>query len=662
MPVCKGSELDDNSQDLDVLTNLHDNDYDMTFKHDEVSLEDTDQTKTRRFGSPRPNPYDDFSDLRAVTHGHDHLKYVYNFGGSHLSSYDANYKGEYSVNDHLNDVRYKDVDHKDLNEYKDGYKYYKSYKDYKDKGETDTRLTSSSDVLSNFNYETIDNYEVGDNCDTIDNYTSDDHGASLNDNSEFAVKDNDSGFNLDDSRFNASVTGTRIFDRSSTTFEGSSAFGASSGFDSDNFTKDLGDDKGLLESKDRALDLDLDDTKVLDSDKLLDSDNLMQLDSKSQDSTQLLESSSETTKLMDADLESNKSLDLEKKTFEMDNMYVISEELRQSYIRQSKLLPKIRGVWFNSTVRRMGWVGQAYKKCKRIEKIFSINKHGFEGARKLAIAFRNSQKPTSKSDTHYPDVSLKDVIKPISQLRINMPRANSGATSNSTSSKTTYNSGSSVNRSSQSTNHVSTGSVLNSDLANYVNSSSGSQALSSINATNKSLTNDLRKYKDALDRGEVTDRYVQSAQKLDKREVVDKDINLKSIYGEDHEIDDYHYPVDYKEIIDNYKSRLSREEASVRDNTCKEAILFMLYELSALLELDFPIPPLPKGECKKGLSFHINFLENTKKTRDILPYINSLAKYICEGVTPTDMPHFQLYSLIRTLSHCKPLKMAFVTQ
>ncbi|UKJ88459.1 hypothetical protein MACJ_000903 [Theileria orientalis] len=653
MPVCKGNELGGNSHDLDVLTNLHDKDYYRTFKHDEDSLDDTDPTKTKGCGRPRDNPYDDFNDIAGVTHGHDHLKYVYNFGGrGDISSYNANYKGEYSVNEHLNDLRYDDVDHKDLSKYNDGYKYYKSYKDYRDKIDTDTRLTSSSDVLSNFNYETIDNYEVGDNCDTIDNYTSDYHAASLNDNSEFAVKDNDTGFNLDYTRFNASTT----------TFEGSSAFGASSGFDCDSFTKDLEKHKTFLESKDKVLDLDLDGAKVLDSEKLLDSENLMQLDSKPQDSNKLLESSSETTKLMDADLESNKSLDLEKKSFEMDNMYVISEELRQSYIRQSKLLPKIRGVWFNSTVRRMGWVGQAYKKCKRIEKIFSINKHGFEGARKLAIAFRNSQKPTSKSETHYPDVSLKDVIKPISQLRINMSRANSGSTSNSTGSKTTYNSGSSVNRASTSTNHFSTGRLLNSDLDNYVNSSLGNHSLSSINDTNKSLSNDLRKYNDVLNRGEVADTHVQPPQKLDNREAVNKDINLKSIYGEENEIDDHHYPVDYKEIMDNYKSRLSREEASIRDNTCKEAILFMLYELSALLELDFPIPPLPKGECKKGVSFHINFLENTKKTRDILPYINSLARYICEGVTPTDMPHFQLYSLVRTLSHCKPLKMAFVTQ
>ncbi|BAM39616.1 conserved hypothetical protein [Theileria orientalis strain Shintoku] len=611
MPLCKGGKMDENPHNLDVLTNLHDNEYDLTFKHDEVSLEDEDQRKPMRCGRPRADPYDDFSDIRGVTQGHDHLQCLYNFSDrSGFGSYNAHYKEDYSVNDRLNDGRYKDVSHKDPNEYKDGFKYYKSYKDYKDKIETDTRLTSSSDVLSNFNYETIDNYEVGENYETIDNYNSDERAASLNDNSEFAVKDNDTGFNLDDARFNA------------------------------------------------VLDLDLDDTKVSDSDKLLDSDNLICLDSKSQDSNHLLESTLETTKLMDADLESNKSLDLEKKSFEMENMYVISEELRQSYIRQSKLLPKIRGVWFNSTMRRMGWVGQAYKKCKRIEKIFSINKHGFEGARKLAIAFRNSQKPTSKSDIHYPDVSLKDVIKPISQLRINMPRANSGTISNS--SKTTYNSGSTATRGAPGTNYVSTGRVLNSDLGNYVNASLGSQALSSINDTNKSLT-DLRKYKDVLDRGEVTDRHVQLAHKLDNHEAPDKDINLKSIYGEENEIDDYHYPVDYKEIIDNYKSHLSREEASIRDNTCKEAILFMLYELSALLELDFPIPPLPKGECKRGLSFHINFLENTKKTRDILPYINSLAHYICEGVTPTDMPHFQLYSLIRTLSHCEPLKMTFVT-
>lgn len=72
------------------------------------------------------------------------------------------------------------------------------------------------------------------------------------------------------------------------------------------------------------------------------------------------------------------------------------EELRLKYLSMSKNMPKVRGVWFNSTPQRMGWVGQAYKKCKRIERIFSVNKYGFEGARKLAIAFRNSQKPANE--------------------------------------------------------------------------------------------------------------------------------------------------------------------------------------------------------------------------------------------------------------------------
>ncbi|CRG97029.1 transcription factor with AP2 domain(s), putative [Plasmodium gallinaceum] len=72
------------------------------------------------------------------------------------------------------------------------------------------------------------------------------------------------------------------------------------------------------------------------------------------------------------------------------------EELRMKYLSMSKNMPKVRGVWFNSTPQRMGWVGQAYKKCKRIERIFSVNKYGFEGARKLAIAFRNSQKPSNE--------------------------------------------------------------------------------------------------------------------------------------------------------------------------------------------------------------------------------------------------------------------------
>ncbi|CAD2105633.1 transcription factor with AP2 domain(s), putative [Plasmodium vinckei lentum] len=82
------------------------------------------------------------------------------------------------------------------------------------------------------------------------------------------------------------------------------------------------------------------------------------------------------------------------------------EELRIKYLSMSKNMPKVRGVWFNSTPQRMGWVGQAYKKCKRIERIFSVNKYGFEGARKLAIAFRNSQKPSNEDSDE--DSSSKD--------------------------------------------------------------------------------------------------------------------------------------------------------------------------------------------------------------------------------------------------------------
>lgn len=80
-----------------------------------------------------------------------------------------------------------------------------------------------------------------------------------------------------------------------------------------------------------------------------------------------------------------------------------SNELREYYIKHSKLFPKVRGVWFNSTPHRMGWVGQAYKKCKRIEKIFSVSKHGFERARELAVNFRNSHKPSDKKSKNTAD-------------------------------------------------------------------------------------------------------------------------------------------------------------------------------------------------------------------------------------------------------------------
>uniref|UniRef100_A0A3B0MI94 AP2 domain/AP2-coincident C-terminal, putative n=1 Tax=Theileria annulata TaxID=5874 RepID=A0A3B0MI94_THEAN len=435
----------------------------------------------------------------------------------------------------------------------------------KDKNDTDTRLTSSSEVLSNFNYETIDNYEVSDNHETIDNYTaSDDYITSLNDNCEFPLKTNDSTFNTEESTLK------------------------------DLEKEEFPFDKEQLLEKEKELEGVTKEQLVEETNELLKKAQKTSFEEQNQtpDNLQINE----------------QVLEKEKKISEPENVYVISEELRQSYIRQSKLLPKIRGVWFNSTVRRMGWVGQAYKKCKRIEKIFSINKHGFEGARKLAIAFRNSQKPTNKSDLpNYPDISLKDVIKPISQLRINLQQQ-----------------------------------------INQNNSKEAKNVIVNERVQTSSST------KDKLD-------YVPTKHKDDvvRLETRSSKMNLKGLYANEIEVDDYEYPVDYYELIDHYKSQLNNEEKQVRDNICKEALLFMLYELEALVELDIPIPPISKSECKRGINFHINFLENSKKSVEVLPYINSLAHYICKGITPTDMTHFELYSLIHTLSHCIPLKMEF---
>ncbi|EKX74299.1 conserved hypothetical protein [Theileria equi strain WA] len=279
----------------------------------------------------------------------------------------------------------------------------------------------------------------------------------------------------------------------------------------------------------------------------------------------------------------------------------ISEELRKAYIQQSKLLPKIRGVWFNSTIRRMGWVGQAYKKCKRIEKIFSISKHGFEGARQLAIAFRNSQKPTNKcidDDVTIPDedvfseTNIKDVIKPISELIIEEK-------------------------------HTSDTSTISDNVTEY----------------SKSI--------------QVYDGEVQDT--VDNESIEDENTD-DEIIPEDEIPIDMEY---YNELLQKYKTHLSGQEKTLRDHICKETLLFMLYELEALVELDIPVPPISKDACRKGIKYHISSLEGTKSKEDILPYVNAIGHYVCRGIMPTDMAFSELYTLLLTFSHCKPLKMDF---
>ncbi|EAN34364.1 AP2-coincident C-terminal family protein [Theileria parva strain Muguga] len=550
MKATKFGVFDDNSVDTEPLLNESYKAYDSS----DLNFEEAEALRPKKRGRNSLNPYEydklGYYSSDVDFQKDDNLSEIYK-ESSELEENFTNLKEVYDEND------YKVNENANLDD--------KVRDTLKDKNDTDTRLTSSSEVLSNFNYETIDNYEVSDNYETIDNYTtSDDYITSLNDNCDFSLKTNDSSLNTEESTLK------------------------------DPEKEEFPFDKDQLLEKEKELEEVTKEQLVEETKELLE---------KAQGSSfEEQEQSPDNLPIKEQVLEK------EKKASETENVYVISEELRQSYIRQSKLLPKIRGVWFNSTVRRMGWVGQAYKKCKRIEKIFSINKHGFEGARKLAIAFRNSQKPTNKSELpNYPDISLKDVIKPISQLRINLQQQ-----SNQNNPKETKN-------------------ILANERI---------QTSTSI--------------KDKLD-------YVPNKLKEEdvRFETRSSKTNFKSLYSNESVVDDHEYPVDYKDLIDHYKSELNNEEKQVRDNTCKEALLFMLYELEALVELDIPIPPISKLECKRGINFHINFLENSKKSVEVLPYINSLAHYICKGITPTDMTHFELYSLINTLSHCIPLKMEF---
>lgn len=278
----------------------------------------------------------------------------------------------------------------------------------------------------------------------------------------------------------------------------------------------------------------------------------------------------------------------------------ISEELRKVYIQQSKLLPKIRGVWFNSTIRRMGWVGQAYKKCKRIEKIFSISKHGFEGARQLAIAFRNSQKPTNKcieddvlipDDEVFSETNIKDAIKPISELIVEEK-------------------------------HTSDVSTISDNVTEY---SRGVQM------------------------------YDEEIQETVDNENIESDNTDEVIVEEETPIDIEYY----NELVRKYKTHLSGHEKTLRDHICKETLLFVLYELEALIELDIPVPPISKEACREGIKYHISFLEGAKTKEDIMPYVNAIGHYVCRGIMPTDMAFSELYTLLLTFSHRKPLKMDF---
>ncbi|KAK2197695.1 bifunctional AP2-coincident [Babesia duncani] len=278
----------------------------------------------------------------------------------------------------------------------------------------------------------------------------------------------------------------------------------------------------------------------------------------------------------------------------------ITEQLRQYYIQKSKLLPKVRGVWFNSTVRRMGWVGQAYKRCKRIEKIFSIAKHGFEGARQLAIEFRNSQKPANGHEglvnsANCPGDGVFD----------------KDATLHPT-----------ISTSSQTPSDVMVSDVNESEF--YVPQSDTNAQVSSRQTT-------------------LEDPLISEHSLEDFAEEAESDFA--------NELD----PAEIDERIRNYSSNLTRDEKLHRDYLCKGAILFMLHELDALLELNIPIPPLDEETTRKGLAYHIQKVECAESIKVLGPYLSLLGRYICESIPMTEIPHAELYALVILLSFGKPI-------
>lgn len=297
---------------------------------------------------------------------------------------------------------------------------------------------------------------------------------------------------------------------------------------------------------------------------------------------------------------------------------ILTNDLRQEYIRRSKLYPKVRGVWFNSTVRRMGWVGQAYKKCKRIEKIFSISKHGFDGARELAIAFRNSQKPVDSSTVVEESMLPTETIVP---------------------TETTYS--------------VET----NDDFP--------------VTETGESAGNEM-----------VDELFVPACEDVDEDIIgqeeaaappscgSDEGGNLLYQYKSYEEVptleaadgissDDISLENPFTNLMNQYTSELSHEQKAHRDFLCKEALRFMLCELSVLMELDVPVPRMSQDACRRGVQYHLDLLESCQSADDMAPYMAIFGQYICKGLTPVDMPFGEVFSILRAFSHCKPLDREF---
>lgn len=289
---------------------------------------------------------------------------------------------------------------------------------------------------------------------------------------------------------------------------------------------------------------------------------------------------------------------------------ILTNELRNEYIRRSKLYPKVRGVWFNSTVRRMGWVGQAYKKCKRIEKIFSISKHGFEGARELAIEFRNSQKPTVHLDSNDDSMALTET-------------AYSVATNDEFGLTETI---------------EPEAPEIADEIYEPENHEQNSVPM-------KGKGDSLK-----ISMSSVEPIAKPQPRKIDLTHITEKVRNPKARVALEDQCFGW---------LKQYTSNLTDEQKSHRDFLCKEALRFMLYELSVLMEFDVPVPLLAKDAVRKGVQFHIEMLEACKTTEEMMPYMAIFGEYICKGITPVDVPFNEIYSILRAFSHCRPLTPEF---
>lgn len=260
-------------------------------------------------------------------------------------------------------------------------------------------------------------------------------------------------------------------------------------------------------------------------------------------------------------------------------------------------MPKVRGVWFNSTPQRMGWVGQAYKKCKRIERIFSVNKYGFEGARKLAIAFRNSQKPANE-DSDDDSWSKED--------KINIK--NCDENSNNYDYKNNF--------------LVSMNTIKN----------NGSNIMSNDNNINNHSNN-------SNDNNHHMDNNLEAQIENNTDMIMDSNM--------DNDID---MNIDKKNIINKHNNH-DENNKDMRINLCRDAILFILHDLETILELNIPMLSKNVNMYKLCIKHHLNYLTLIKNEEQIIPYLNVFGDYIQRCILPTDLPYAELYVLIDSLIH-----------